>query len=139
MNPDELWAFLGLGYVFTVLVETPILLAALSSRHPWKVRLFCGVWLTACTYPIVILVLPMIINPTELRWLYLLVAESFAPLAECALFWAAFGKKEEAGKRSMWQDFAAITAANLASFGLGELMHHFEWFGWFDRIVKPGA
>jgi hypothetical protein len=28
----------------------------------------------------------------------------------------------------MWRDFAAITLANLASFGLGELMNHYRAF-----------
>jgi hypothetical protein len=54
--------------------------------------------------------------------LYLTVAETFAPAAECLLFWIAFGTRQEFGRRSMWRDFGAITLANLASFGAGELI-----------------
>ncbi len=124
MTPQELWAFLPFGYLFSVLIETPILLVGLSPRHSWKRRLFAGVWLTACTYPTVILVLPMCIDAAEHRTIYLAAAETFAPLAECVLFWAAFGMRQEWGRWSMWRDFLVITLANLASFGGGELMYY---------------
>jgi hypothetical protein len=122
MNPQDLWASLVPGYLFTIAVETPILLVGLSSRHSLARRLFAGVWLTACTYPIVILVLPLVFDPAEQRLLYVLVAETFAPLAECALFWAAFGQREEVGKWSMWRDLLAIALANLASFAIPEYL-----------------
>jgi hypothetical protein len=86
------------------------------------------VWLTACTYPIVVLVLPLLFAPDQ-RCLYLVVAETFAPVAECALFWLAFGNKEEVGKPSMWRDFLVIIVANLASFGVGEVINAWQWFG----------
>ena len=120
MTPEELWRFLPLGYLFTILIETPVLVVGLSSRHPLRHRLFAGVWLTACTYPIVVLVLPLCFDMKDSQTLYLWVAETFAPVAECALFWAAFGRRDLLGSRSMWRDFAVITLANLASFGLGE-------------------
>src|SRR5437764_2970584 len=99
MNPEDLWDWMPLGYLFTIAIETPILLVGLSARNSWKVRLFCGVWLTACTYPIVVLVLPLVFGLTPENWAtrhvpYLIVAETFAPVAECALFWMAFGKRE---------------------------------------------
>jgi hypothetical protein len=122
------WAFLPVGYAFSVLIETPVLLAGLSRRHPYGRRLFAGLWLTACTYPIVVLVLPEFFPEPGQRALYLWVAETFAPAAECALFWAAWGTREEWGRRSMWRDFAVITLANLASFGLGEVMNHYRLF-----------
>jgi hypothetical protein len=128
MSPSELWRFLPLGYLLTILIETPILCVGLSSRHPLKRKLLAGVWLTACTYPIVTLVLPLLFAPDR-RFLYLVVAETFAPVAECALFWLAFGKEEEVGKASMRRDFIAIILANLASFGLGEVMNAWGWFG----------
>jgi hypothetical protein len=130
MSPSELWRFLPLGYLLTILIETPILCVGLSSRHPLKRKLFAGVWLTACTYPIVTLVLPLVFAPDR-RALYLIVAETFAPVAECALFWLAFGKEEEVGKASMRRDFIVIILANLASFGLGEVMNAWGWFGLF--------
>jgi hypothetical protein len=119
LNP---WTFLPIGYAFSVLIETPILLVGLSVRHSIRRRLFAGFWLTACTYPIVILVLPALMSSSpDLRWLYLLVAETFAPVAECTLFWVAFGERSEWGKMSMVRDLSVIVLANLASFGLGEM------------------
>jgi hypothetical protein len=128
MSPNELWHFLPLGYLLSILIETPILCVGLSRRHPLRRKLLAGVWLTACTYPIVTLVLPLLFAPDR-RALYLVVAETFAPVAECALFWLAFGTTDEAGTRSMWRDFATIIVANLASFGVGEVMNHWGWFG----------
>ena len=128
MSPNELWRFLPLGYLLSILIETPILLIGLSRRHPFRRKLFAGVWLTACTYPIVVLVLPLLFAPDQ-RALYLVVAETFAPVAECVLFWLAFGNQEEVGTRSMWTDFMAIIIANLASFSVGELLNAYRWFG----------
>lgn len=123
MTPQQLWTFFPFGYLFSILIETPILLIGLSPRHSWPRRLFAGVWLTACTYPIVILVLPLCLDAVEQRGLYLAVAETFAPVAECALFWAAFGTRQEWGRWSMGRDFLVITLANLASFAAGELAY----------------
>ena len=128
MSPSELWRFLPLGYLLTILIETPILIVGLSSRHPLRRRLLAGIWLTACTYPIVILVLPLFFRP-DARTLYLVIAETLAPVAECILFWLAFGRAEQSGKASMWRDFVAIIVANLASFGLGEVVNAWQWFG----------
>ena len=128
MSPSELWRFLVIGYPFTILIETPILLIGLSKRHSFKQKLFAGVWLTACTYPIVVLVLPLLLANVS-RPIYLSVAETFAPVAECVLFWLAYGKAAELGKRSMWQDLATIVVANLASFIGGEILNAYGWFG----------
>ena len=128
--PSELWRFFPVGYLVTILIETPILLIGLSRKHSLSARLFAGVWLTACTYPIVTLVLPLLFV-NESRWLFLVVAESFAPIAECALFWLAFGSGKDFGSRGMWRDFAAIVVANLMSFGLGEILNTWNWFGFF--------
>ncbi len=116
-----LWSFLPLGYLATVAIEGPVLLVGLSARHRMIDRLLASLWLTACTYPIVVLVLPTLLQD-QLGWsygAYLAVAETFAPLAECALFWLAYGTCSELGRAGMWRDFAAIVAANLLSFGLG--------------------
>lgn len=115
MSPSELWRFLPLGYLFTIAIEIPILFFGLSAHHSKIRKVVAGIWLTACTYPIVTLVLPlMLVN--ESRAFYLLIAETFAPVAECALFWLAFGRE------ARWRDFAAIVIANLASFLLGEIV-----------------
>lgn len=124
MDPAYLWRFFVVGYVVTIALETPVLLVGLSARHSLAWRLFCGVWLTACTYPIVVLVLPLLLEP---HWLYLLVAETFAPAAECALFWAACGTRADWATRGMVRDFAAVTGANLLSFGVGEAVQALGW------------
>jgi len=128
MTPSQLWLFLPLGYLVTVLIETPVLLVGLSSRHSIKRKLFAGMWLTACTYPIVALVLPLVLAKAS-RITYLVVAETFAPVAECVLFWLAFGVEVELGRRSMWRDFSAILLANLSSFVVGETLSAHDWFG----------
>jgi hypothetical protein len=127
MSNAETWAFLPVGYVISILIETPILLVGLSARHPLGRRLAAGFWLTACTYPIVILVLPAWLDPATSSGAYLGVAEMFAPIAECALFWAAFGTRDQFGRPSMWRDLMAITLANLASFAVGELLYACGW------------
>jgi hypothetical protein len=128
MSPSDLWHFFALGYPFTILIETLILLVGLSERHSIKRRLMAGVWLTACTYPIVVLVMPLLFVHAS-RTAYLSVAETFAPVAECILFWLAYGSAEEFGRRSMWRDFATIVVANLASFIGGEILNAYGWFG----------
>lgn len=114
MTPDELWRFLPFGYLLTIAIETPVLVFGLARVHPLGRRIVAGVWLTACTYPIVVLVLPILIEP---RIPYLIVAETFAPVAECSLFALAFGSRD-----TRVRDCAAIVVANLLSFGLGLLL-----------------
>lgn len=128
MSPSQLWRFLPLGYLLTILIETPILCVGLSQRHSLRRKILAGIWLTACTYPIVTLVLPLLFATTS-RNRYLIVAETFAPVAECLLFWLAFGDRNEVGKRSMGRDFLTIILANLASFGAGEVLNAWQWFG----------
>jgi len=128
MSSSELWRFFPLGYLFSILIETPILIIGLSKRHSVKRRIFAGIWLTACTYPIVVLVLPLLFANAS-RVIYLIIAETFAPVAECILFWLAYGEAEQLGKASMWQDFATIVVANLASFLGGEVLNAYGWFG----------
>jgi hypothetical protein len=117
---DYLWHFLLPGYLLTIAIETPILLIGLSRPHSLGRRLFAGIWLTACTYPIVVLVLPLLLQE---RWVYLLVAETFAPVAECALFAAAFHAGSNLQGSSRIRDLLVITLANLASFGIGLLLN----------------
>jgi len=121
MDTTALWAFLPVGYLLTVLIETPVLAVGLSSSHSWRRRLFAGAWLTACTYPVVILALPQIIPVDTQRYLYIFVAETLAPLAECALFALAFYWRNSLSFPARLCDFATITLANLLSFALGEL------------------
>jgi hypothetical protein len=125
-RPEDLWLFLPLGYLLSVAVETPVLLVGLSKSLSFRQRLFAGLWLTACTYPIVVLVLPLLFS-SQPRYLYLLAAETFAPVAECLLFWLAFR-----GRTGEWaRNFAVIVLANLLSFGAGEALNVARWFGLF--------
>jgi hypothetical protein len=127
---SRLWLFLPIGYLTTILIETPVLLFGLSPKLSFKQRLLCGVWLTACTYPIVILVLPALLLDYS-RTLYLIVAETFAPLGECVFFWLAFRGKNLFETGDWIRSFTAIVVANLASFGIGEVLHYYQWFRLF--------
>ncbi len=120
MSPDtqHLWSFLPWGYALTVAIELPILLVGLSPRHPLPRRVFAGFWLTACTYPIVVLVLPPLVWSRWGETAYLIVAETFAPAAECLLFWLLFCRDKSEWPATL-RDMAAIIVANLASFLLG--------------------
>lgn len=115
MSPFDLWRFLPVGYLLTIAIETPILFFGLSPHHSKLRRILAGLWLTACTYPIVVLVFPLLLIDHS-RGLFLLIAETFAPVAECVLFWLAFGKEAK------WRDFGVIVVANLASFLIGEVI-----------------
>lgn len=126
----DLWRFLPLGYLFTIAIETPVLLFGLAPKVPVRRRLWFGVWLTACTYPIVVLVLPAIFSGAS-RAAYLFVAETFAPVAECALFWLSYRKADPLTTTEWIRCLAAIVVANLASFGIGEVMNAYHWFGLF--------
>jgi hypothetical protein len=120
MEPGAAWRFLVVGYGLTVLIEVPVLFVGLSPRHGPGCRVAAGLWLTACTYPIVVLVLPYLIAS---RWGYILAAETFAPIAEWGLFRLAFTDPPPRSRTDALRDGLAIVAANLASFGLGELLH----------------
>ena len=130
----DLWFFLPFGYLTTILIEVPILLVGLAKAIPLRRRLWCGVWLTACTYPIVVLVLPAILFDQS-RSLYLVIAETFAPLGECFIFWLAFRGDRSLEGRGWIRSFATIIVANLASFGIGELLHSYYWFGFFGEYL----
>lgn len=128
--PDAQYLRLMLiGYCITIAIETTVLVLLLSHRHPLRVRLFAGAWLTACTYPVVWLVLPPLFEADQ-RWLYLLVAEIFAPVAECAIFWFAFVYPLAPARRATVRDLAAVTLANLCSFGFGEVLRAAGVLGW---------
>lgn len=115
-------------YLFTVAVETPVLMLGLSRQHTWGKKLLAGVWLTACTYPVVWYVIPFVFDPAEQRLWYLIVAETFAPFAECMIFWAAFVRGLPPNRRATVRDLSAVVLANLTSFGVGEVV---------NRVVVP--
>jgi hypothetical protein len=137
---------MGIFYLITITVETAVLVVALSPRHPIRTKIFAGIWLTACTYPIVWLVFPRLINPAADRALYLTVAETFAPAAECLLFWLAFDKplrrlaQGEQVQSPVMRDMVAIVIANLASFGAGIVLEQVGIAGqMMDWVQRPGG
>jgi len=138
---NDLWSFLLPGYFITVAIELPILMFFLSKRHSWKRRLAAGFGLTAFTYPIVVLVLPVLVWQPYSRTVYLVVAEVFAPLAECTLFYwlwirDARDDRETAttsqsnprhNGRSDVRDYAVIVLANICSFAPIECLRLLQW------------
>src|SRR6476619_6728643 len=128
MAPSELWRFFPIGYLVTIAIETPVLIVGLSKTHSVRRRLFACIWLTACTYPIVTLVLPLVLSDYSRRT-FLAVAEVFAPVVECLLFWVAFEWGANSTEKQIIRDLAVIVIANLASFGIGEILNAFRWFG----------
>jgi hypothetical protein len=126
MNTSSAWSFLPIGYAVTVCIELPILLLFLSKQHSLRTRLFAGFWLNACSYPVVVLALPMLLPS---RTVYLWVAEIFAPLSECLLFWLAFQPRKTTPENPgvTVRDCVVIVCANLASFGIGEVLYGVGW------------
>jgi hypothetical protein len=121
-DPLSLWQFLPFGYLLTVAIEVPVLCIGLTRRHPLRDRIIAGVWLTAVTYPIVVIAMPLALGPHASRLVYLALAETFAPLAECGLFYLAYLRPIARDDKATLRDFAAIVLANLASFACGELL-----------------
>lgn len=112
IDPAELWRFLPGGFLATVAIELPILMLGLSARHPWRRRVAAAVWLTACTYPCVVLVFPLVVPPAWGPGAALVAAEVFAFTAEVLLFRGVWGGGD---RRADFRDAAAIVAANAAS------------------------
>ena len=114
---------MALSYLLTVAIETPVLLIGLSRPHSWKVRLAAGIGLTACTYPLLWFVLPQVISLREHGGLFLAVGETLVSVVECAIFFVVFERGRGFGQRVLVRDWITIVVANLASFGLGEVIH----------------
>jgi hypothetical protein len=127
----NLWIWMPICFVLTVAIELPCLAWGLSARHAWKVRLFSAIWLTACTFPMVWLVIPPLfegaLTPQSPPW-DVLTAEVFAASAECLIFYRAFiwGRYPTAGRCPTVIDFATIVLANILSFGCGEWLRAAE-------------
>ncbi len=119
MVPATVWLFLILGYLLTVTIEIPILLAGMAKKHGVRDTIFNGLLLTALTYPVVVMVLPALFSAVQIdnRMMYLAAAETFAPVAE-VLFFRFLVNKPIASRLD--RDAIVIVIANLASFLLGE-------------------
>lgn len=128
MPVEQLIFYAVRGYILTVLLETPVLIGGLSKRYTIKEKIFASIWLNACSYPLVSLVIPFFIDPFRERLLYLLVAETVAPASECCLFWFAFANGKACNRLagSSSRDLVAVVLANLFSFGVGELLYKYN-------------
>jgi len=116
MSAAELWWFLLFGYVATVAIELPILLLGLSKQTKVADRIKLGFILSAITYPIVVLVLPVLVAVPFGQLAYLGVAETFAPVAEIAAFRVFMKRPLLSG---LDREALVILVANLASFLIG--------------------
>jgi len=121
--------FLPLGYLFSFLIETPI--CSSVCRRGIRSGAECSPesGLTACTYPIVVLVICRSLSPAPRAQFYLIIAETFAPVAECALFWLAYGEAEQFGKASMWRDFGADCHRQPRVILIAARFKCLRWFG----------
>ena len=109
------------GYALSVVVETPVLMVGLSALHPIRRRFLSGLWLTACTYPFVVMVIPRFIDPCSHGILYKSVTETIVPIAECTLFYLVYRSRTSWTRATLIRDMLVIAIANLTSFGVGEL------------------
>lgn len=103
----------------TMAIETAVLVAGLSHRHVLPVRVFAGIWLSACTLPIVWLVLPWFFSAPGSDGAYVVTAESFAVVAECCLFWVAFVRPQRGDFWATARDVMTILVANMLSYAAG--------------------
>ncbi|WP_291988558.1 hypothetical protein [Luteitalea sp.] len=124
-SPEALWRWVPLGFVLTVALELPVLLVGLSpwGRSRWRAapphptvgqRGAAAVWLTAVTYPIVAVALPLVLWPRAPYAIYVGVAEAFAITGECLLYRKVWG-----GTRS---DLVVVAMANVVSATVGMLV-----------------
>ena len=109
------------GWLVAVPLETPVLWFGLAPVHSWRQKLFAGLWLTACSYPLLVLVLPAIVDPLTQWRLYVLVGETGVATIECLLFWLAFDKGRGHPRKVLVRDALAVVLANLNSYLLVEL------------------
>lgn len=112
-------SFLVFGYLLTVLIEVPILCVGFGRKYPVLETVVNGLLLTAVTYPVVVMVLPAIFLAagSQNRLLYLVIAETFAPLAEVLFFRYLTSRPL---LRRPDREAIIIVTANLASFLIGE-------------------
>jgi hypothetical protein len=108
------------GYFLTVAIETPVLVMALQKKYSLKQKVLAGFALTGFSYPFVCFVFPHLFPVYEPGSIYLWVAESFAPISECFVFWLLFSKCAPLRDATNCKDLLSIVVANLLSFAVGE-------------------
>jgi hypothetical protein len=134
-NTQIVWRVLLLGYCLFVAIELPIFLLALSARNDRRQRIFSALWLTACSFPLVILVMPAFIDmfvpkdwhgPVNTMQIALIT-----PIVECLLFWMLTRPLDEPNSPQVSQaewihDLFVIVFANVLSF-----------FAWWYIVESP--
>ncbi len=118
--PELLHQF-PLGLALSILVETVVLITGLSLEHRMQHRLFAGVALTLCSYPVIALGLPMLMLLGQPRSTYLWVGETTAALIELLVFTLAFEVKSP---QHRVRNLTVVFFANMASFAIGEVVLH---------------
>lgn len=117
MSPTA--AFLILGYLATISIEAPVLCVGMDRQTPVRLRLQAGLLLTAFTYPVVAILLPLVMSGVFSRPVYLLAAEVFAPAAEILFFRFMTARKVTA---PLDRNDVVIIVANLLSFSIGHVL-----------------
>ncbi len=108
-----------------MLIETPVLFICLGKRYTTKQKLLAGLLLTACSYPFVVFIFPLIWDPYKQFSIYAFVSEAFAPLSECFVFYLLFQRVKQQSQREKVKDYLAVLFANLMSFLSGLILQHF--------------
>ena len=129
MSTPELFLFFLFGYVATVALETPVLMLGLSEQHSTQARLMFGFLLTAFTYPVVVLLMAATILPAWGQVAYLVIAETYAPVAEVLFFRFVLNKKLFAAPA---RDAIVIVLANIFSFVVGAAFLS----DWISQLIR---
>ncbi len=120
------------GYLVTVAVEVPVLVAFLSGRHSFLRRLCLGFWLTACSYPLASLTLPSLLPLHTSRALYVALFELIAITVELPLFFAVFPWEVEGAApvrgAGALRDGLVVVGANACSFAVGEVLRAYGFW-----------
>lgn len=110
--------------LFTVVLESLVLFLCLTPDIQPRQRLIAGLSLSLITFPFVNILFPMLLSPFENKIVFYVIAEMFACLTECLLFWFFFNRSKTKDKQ-FFSNIIAIVFANFFSFSLYELFKLF--------------
>jgi hypothetical protein len=117
MTSPAVWVFLIIGYLATVAIEAPVLIAGLSTQRSRQARIAAAFWLTACTYPVVVLTLPAIAGSSNDWVTSLLLAEVVVACGKSCSGGMMCGRQLIGGPQ---RDDLVILVANILSAALGQ-------------------
>ena len=119
---ESAWFYLVVGYVLTVIVELPILVVGLGTEHSLRRKIAAGFWLTACTYPVVVLVYRPCSGPLPgVRDGSTFPSPSHSRRSANAVCSGGIDRLSQ-------RDVVAIVVANLSSFAMGEILGGWGWW-----------